>query len=98
MYVINHKFVMTQVTATQIQENLTDFLDRLNQGETSIIIEQSGKAIATLVSYEEWKRLKHLESDLIEENDQEYFTPEEVIESYNQLHGTNFTVENIIND
>jgi prevent-host-death family protein len=89
---------MTQVTATQIQENLTNFLDRLNQGETSIIIEQSGKAIATLISYEEWKRLKNLESDLIKESNQESFTPEEVIESYNQLHGTNFTVENIIND
>jgi prevent-host-death family protein len=89
---------MTNTNAAQISENLTDFLDRLTQGETSIIIEQAGKAIATLISYEEWKRLKHLESDLISENDQEFFSPEEVIEAYNQLHGTEFTVENIVND
>ncbi|HEY9704380.1 MAG TPA: type II toxin-antitoxin system Phd/YefM family antitoxin [Allocoleopsis sp.] len=87
---------MTQVTATQIQENFTDFLARLTQGETSIIIEQAGKAIATLISYEEWERLKDLESVLI--SDEESFSPEEVIEAYNQLHGTYFTKESIIND
>ncbi|MTJ52264.1 type II toxin-antitoxin system Phd/YefM family antitoxin [Anabaena sp. UHCC 0253] len=89
---------MTQVNATEVQEHLSDFLDSLTQGETSIVIEQAGKAIATLISYEEWKRLKQLESYLISEDDTESFTPEEVIQAYNQLHGTEFTVENIVNE
>ncbi len=87
---------MNQVNASQIQQHLTKFLDRLIQGEKSIIIEQEGKAIATLISYEEWERLKQLESDLI--TDEESFSSESVIESYNQLHGTDFTVESIVND
>ncbi|MGK7881068.1 MAG: type II toxin-antitoxin system Phd/YefM family antitoxin [Crocosphaera sp.] len=37
---------MNQVNASQIQQHLTKFLDRLIQGEKSIIIEQEGKAIA----------------------------------------------------
>lgn len=89
---------MTQVTATQIQEHLPDFLHRLTQGETSIVIEQAGKAIATLISYEEWERLKKLESYIIADEDEESFSPEEVIEAYNQLHGTDFTRESIVND
>jgi prevent-host-death family protein len=89
---------MTQVNASQIQEHLPDFLDSLTQGEKSIVIEQAGKAIATLISYEEWKRLKKIESYLISEDDEESFSPEEVITVYNQLHGTEFTVKNIVND
>ncbi|MBO1052785.1 MAG: type II toxin-antitoxin system Phd/YefM family antitoxin [Dolichospermum sp. BR01] len=89
---------MNQVNATEVQEHLSDFLDSLTQGETSIVIEQAGKAIATLISYEEWKRLKQLESYLISEDDEESFSPEEVITAYNQLHGTEFTVENIVNE
>ncbi|MGB5593681.1 MAG: type II toxin-antitoxin system Phd/YefM family antitoxin [Crocosphaera sp.] len=87
---------MNQVNAIQIQQHLTEFLDRLTQGEKSIIIEQEGKAIATLISYEEWERLKQLESDLIA--DEESFSPEAVMESYNHLHGTDFTIESIMND
>ena len=87
---------MSQVNASQVQQHLTEFLDRLIEGEKSIIIEQEGKAIATLISYEEWERLKQLESYLIA--DEESFSPEAVIESYNQLHGTDFTIENIVND
>ena len=90
---------MNQVNATEVQEHLSDFLDSLTQGKTSIVIEQAGKAIATLISYEEWKRLKQLEleSYLVAEDDKESFTPQEVIKAYNQLHGTEFTVENIVN-
>ncbi|MDB9455320.1 hypothetical protein PN463_19855 [Dolichospermum circinale CS-537/03] len=55
------------------------------------------KAIATIISYEGWKRLKQLDIYLISENDEESFSPEEVIKAYNQLHGTKFTVENIVN-
>jgi prevent-host-death family protein len=92
------KIVMNQVNATQIQQHLTEFLNRLTQGEKSIIIEQEGKAIATLISYEEWERLKQLESYLISDDDEDSFSPEEIIESYNQLHGTDFTIESIVND
>ena len=89
---------MNQVNSTEIQENFVDFLARLTQGEQTIVIEQEGKAIATLISYEEWERLKQLESYLIADDDEESCSPEEVIEAYNQLHGTDFTIESIIND
>ncbi|NET70863.1 MAG: type II toxin-antitoxin system Phd/YefM family antitoxin [Sphaerospermopsis sp. SIO1G2] len=86
------------VNASEIQEHLPDFLNTLSQGETSIVIEQAGQAIATLISYEEWKRLKQIESYLLLDDEEESFSPEEVITTYNQLHGTEFTVENIVND
>ena len=73
--------IMNQVNATEIQEHLSDFLDSLTQGETSIVIEKAGKAIATLISYEEWKRLKQLDIYLISEDDEESFSPEEVIKA-----------------
>jgi hypothetical protein len=76
---------MNQVNATEIQEHLSDFLDSLTQGETSIIIEKAQKS------------LKQLDIYLISEDDEESFSPEEVIKAYNQLHGTEFTVENIVN-
>ena len=44
---------MNQVNSTEIQENFADFLARLTQGDQTIVIEQEGKAIATLISYEE---------------------------------------------
>ncbi len=56
-------------------------MDSLTQGETSIVIEKAGKAIATLISYEEWKRLKQLESYLISEDDEESCSPEEVMKA-----------------
>ena len=73
--------IMNQVNATEIQEHLSDFLDSLTQGETSIVIEKAGKAIATLISYEEWKRLKQLDIYLVSEDDEESFSPEEVIKA-----------------
>jgi prevent-host-death family protein len=72
---------MNQVNATEIQEHLSDFLDSLTQGETSIVIEKAGKAIATLISYEEWKRLKQLDIYLVSEDDEESFSPEEVMKA-----------------
>ena len=73
--------IMNQVNATEIQEHLSDFLDSLTQGETSIVIEKAGKAIATIISYEEWKRLKQLDIYLVSEDDEESFSPEEVIKA-----------------
>lgn len=55
------------------------------------------KAIATIISCEKWKGLKQLDIYLVSEDDEESFSPEEVIKAYNQLHGTEFTVENIVN-
>ncbi|MFM8005341.1 MAG: type II toxin-antitoxin system Phd/YefM family antitoxin, partial [Dolichospermum sp.] len=45
----NHQYhhsemIMHQVNATEIQEHLSDFLDSLTQGETSIIIEKAQKS------------------------------------------------------
>jgi hypothetical protein len=62
-----------------------------------LLLKKHRKAIATIISYEEWKRLKQLDIYLISEDDEESFSPEEVIKAYNQLHGTEFTVENIVN-
>lgn len=70
-------------------------------GKHQLLLKKHRKAIATIISYEEWKRLKQLDIYLISENDsendEESFSPEEVIKAYNQLHGTEFTVENIVN-
>jgi hypothetical protein len=62
-----------------------------------LLLKKHRKAIATIISYEEWKGLKQLDIYLISEDDEESFSPEEVIKAYNQLHGTEFTVENIVN-
>lgn len=44
-----------------------------------MFIEQAGKAIAALIGYEKWKRLKQLESYLISEDDEESLTSEEIM-------------------
>ncbi len=62
-----------------------------------LLLKKHRKAIATIISYEEWKGLKQLDIYLVSEDDEESFSPEEVIKAYNQLHGTEFTVENIVN-
>ena len=55
------------------------------------------KAIATLINYEEWKRLKQVEMELMNEDNENFYTVEEVIAEYNQIHGTKFTLENLKN-
>ncbi|NER21904.1 MAG: lipoate--protein ligase family protein [Symploca sp. SIO1C2] len=50
------------------------------------------------LSGEEWQRLKQLEIELIEKNEEGFDTAEEVIAEYNQIHSTEFTVENLKND
>lgn len=62
-----------------------------------LLLKKHRKAIATIISYEEWKGLKQLDIYLVSEDDEESFSPEAVIKAYNQLHGTEFTVENIVN-
>ncbi|MFN9399341.1 MAG: hypothetical protein ACK57T_06215 [Dolichospermum sp.] len=39
------------------------------------------KAIATIISYEEWKGLKQLDIYLVSEDDEESFSPEEVMKA-----------------
>jgi len=47
---------MKTVNITQVQDSFDDFLNCIDQEQ--IVIEKEGKAIATLINYEEWKRLK----------------------------------------
>lgn len=92
----NKGFVMKKVNVTQVQDSFDDFLSSIEQEQ--IVIEKEGKAIATLINYEEWKRLKQLEVELMYEDKESFYTVEEVIAEYNQIHGTEFTLENLKND
>ena len=87
---------MKKVNVTQVQDSFDTFLNSIDQEQ--IVIEKEGKAIATLINYEEWKRLKRLEKELMDEEEEDFDTVEEVIAEYNQIHGTEFTVENLTND
>ena len=87
---------MKKVNFTQVQDFFANFLNSIDQEQ--IVIEKEGKAIATLINYEEWKRLKKLEKELMDEDEEDFDTVEEVIAEYNQIHGTEFTVENLKND
>ncbi len=92
----NQGFIMKTVNVTQVQDSFDDFLNCIDQEQ--IVIEKEGKAIATLINYEEWKRLKQVEIELMSEDDENFYTVEEVIAEYNQIHGTEFTLENLKND
>jgi len=96
---------MTNVDVTEIQGNFSELLSRVEQQGDKVVIEQNGQAVAVLISYEELKRLQELEfvkyidqSSNKSENHQELVTLEDVIQGYNALHGTDLTLENIIND
>ena len=87
---------MKTVNITQVQDSFDDFLNCIDQEQ--IVIEKEGKAIATLINYEEWKRLKQVEIELMSEDNEDFYTVEEIIAEYNQIHGTEFTLENLKND
>ena len=87
---------MKIVNITQVQDSFDDFLNCIDQEQ--IVIEKEGKAIATLINYEEWKRLKQVEIELMSEDNENFYTAEEIIAEYNQIHGTEFTLENLKND
>jgi PHD/YefM family antitoxin component YafN of YafNO toxin-antitoxin module len=91
----NKGFVMKTVDISQVQDSFDDFLNCID--EEQIVIEKEGKAIATLINYEEWKQLKQVEMELINEDNENFYTVEEVIAEYNQIHGTEFTLENLKN-
>lgn len=96
---------MTNIDVTEIQGNFSELLSRVEHEGEKVVIEQNGQAVAVLISYEELKRLQELEfvkyidqSSNNSENDQKLVTLEDVIQGYNALHGTDLTLENIIND
>jgi prevent-host-death family protein len=96
---------MTKVEADQAQEKFSELLALVEEGQERIVIESQGQVIAAVISYADLKRLEALEDArdvadfqrAITESDGESYSLEEVITDYNELHGTNFTVENILN-
>ena len=52
---------MTPITATEARKNLPDLLNRAGYGKERICIENHGKPVAVLVSYEDLERLEALE-------------------------------------
>ena len=97
---------MTKVDSTQAQNRLAEIITSVGDRGERVVIEQEGKAVAAIISYADLKRLEALENardaeilrQLMAENDGEFVTIEEVIEGYNKLHGTDLTIESIIND
>ncbi len=99
---------MTKLDLTQAQERFGELLTLVGENGEQILIEKSGQPVAAIISYAELQRLKDIEEDArdsemmrraVEESEnEESYTPEEVIAAYNKIHGTDFTVENILND
>lgn len=96
---------MNKLDASQIQADLPEILTRVKKQGERIVIEQEGQAIAAIISSADLKRLEALEDAKDAEliclrlaANEEFFTAEEVIAYYNEQHGTNFTVESILNE
>lgn len=97
---------MTKVDANQAQNKLSEIITSVGDRGDRVVIEQEGNAVAAIISYEDLKRLEALEDardaeivrQRMAENDGEFVTIEEVIEGCNKLHGTDITIEKIIND
>jgi prevent-host-death family protein len=96
---------MTKLDATQAQNQLTEIITSVGDRGDRVVIEQEGKAVAAIISYEDLKRLEALEdardAEMMRramEEHKEFVTLEEVIANYNKLHGTDFTIESILND
>ena len=60
---------MTKVNVNEIKTNFTDLLTQLKKTGESIVIEDNDQAFATVINYEEWKRLKELEKQIIMEKE-----------------------------
>ncbi|RCJ36978.1 prevent-host-death family protein [Nostoc minutum NIES-26] len=97
---------MTKVEVAQAQEKFSELIALVEEGQERIVIESEGQVIAAVISYADLKRLEALEdardvADFqrgITESNHESYSVEEVITDYNELHGTDFTAENILND
>ncbi|KYC40092.1 prevent-host-death family protein [Scytonema hofmannii PCC 7110] len=97
---------MTKLEANQAKERFSELLALVEKGQERIVIESEGEIIAAVISYADLKRLETLENardiadfqSAVAESNGESYSVEEVITHYNELHGTNFTVDNIQND
>jgi antitoxin (DNA-binding transcriptional repressor) of toxin-antitoxin stability system len=97
---------MDKIDSTQAQGCFAELLNRVVENGEKIAIEREGKAIAAMISYDDLQRLEALENTkdvanmrhCVTQHNGEFVTLETVIDRYNQLHGTDFTVENIVND
>ncbi|PSB01715.1 type II toxin-antitoxin system Phd/YefM family antitoxin [Merismopedia glauca] len=97
---------MDKVDSNQAQGRFTELLNRVVENGETITIEREGEAVAAMVSYDDLKRLEALENtrdvanmhQSVAEHNGEFVALETVIEGYNRLHGTEFTIENIVND
>jgi len=93
---------MTKVDATQAQAQFPELISRVERGKERIVIEQSGQAVGAIVSYEDLKRLEALEDakeiaevNRIKSENEPFVDLEEVVQRYNGLHGTEFTIEEL---
>lgn len=97
---------MTKVEVTEAQAHFAELIDRVEADNERIVIEQAGQAKVVLISYTDLKRLEALEDArdvadfqrAVAESDGESSTIEEVIAHYNEIHGTDFTVESILHE
>ena len=67
---------MKKVNVTQVKDSFNTFLHSIEQEQ--IVIEKEGKAIATILNYEDWKRLKQLEIELMSEDEEEFYSAEKI--------------------
>jgi prevent-host-death family protein len=97
---------MTKVEATQAQEKFSELLALVGEGKERIIIESAGQVVAAVIGSADLKRLEALEDmrDIVDfqlakaESNGEFYSIEEVIADYNELHNTDFTQESILDD
>jgi prevent-host-death family protein len=95
---------MTRVEANQAQEKFAELISRVEDNQERIVIEQAGQAVAAVISYADLQRFEALEDALDAEfvrrakaENSEFVNLAEVVEGYNQRHGTNFTIESLLN-
>ncbi len=94
---------MTKVEATQAQEKFPELLALVGETQERIIIESEGQVVGAVISLADLKRLEALEDarDIVDfqravtESNGESYSVEEVINYYNELHDTDFTLENL---
>lgn len=97
---------MNKIDSTQAQGCFAELLNRVVEKGEKIAIEREGEAVAAMISYNELKRFEALENardvanmhHCVTQHDGEFVTLEAVIERYNHLHGTDFTIEKIVNE
>jgi prevent-host-death family protein len=96
---------MTKVEANQAQVQFAELISRVEDHQERIVIEQAGQAVAAVISYADLQRLEALEDALDAEfvrrakaENPEFVSLEDVVEGYNQQHGTNLTIKSVLND